>query len=130
MANQKKTPTKKPSTRKPQKKKTQYADGKDDRKNVAKTIESLLEVRSRDPFHVANGGDFEEAVTSMNLTEMQEIAVQAGVFPSGTRATLRNKLLKEYQNRAQGIYGAPGGTKPIVDPKSEKAKKLLKLLNE
>jgi hypothetical protein len=130
MATRKKSTTKKAATRKPKEKQTQYADGKDDRKNIAKTIESLLEVRSRDPFRVTSGENFEEVVTSMSLTDMQEIAVQAGVFPSGTKATLRNKLIKEYQNRVQGIYGAPGGTKPIVDPGSERAKKLLKLLNE
>ena len=66
----------------------------------------------------------------MGLTELQEVAVQAGVFPSGTKATLKNKLIKEYQNRSQGIYGTPGSTKTIVEPNSEKAKKLMKLLNE
>ena len=130
MATRKKNTTKKSTTRKSTKKETQFADGKDNRKDTAKTIESLLEVRKRDPFHVASGENFEEAVQSMGLTEMQEIAVQAGVFPSGTKTTLKNKLIKEFQNRAQGIYGPQGSTKPIADPGSEKAKKLIRLLNE
>lgn len=133
MANKKKPINKKTTPSKAKKKPTEFADGREsnaDRASKAKTIESLLEVRKRDPFHVASGEKFEDAVGSMGLTELQEVAVQAGVFPSGTKATLKNKLVKEYQNRSQGIYGAPGSTKTIVDPKSEKAKKLIKLLNE
>ena len=47
---------------------------------------------------VASGESFDEAVHSMNLSQLQEIAVSAGVFPSGTKTT-KNKLLKEYDNR-------------------------------
>ena len=133
MANQKKTTTKKKTPSKAKKQVTQFADGREsiaDRETKAKTIESLLEVKSRDPFHVASGEQFEDAVSSMGLTELQEVAVQAGVFPSGTKATLKNKLTKEYQNRNQGIYGTQGSTQTILESKSERAKKLLKLLNE
>ena len=88
----KKTASKKATTKK---KEMQYADGRDDRRDVAKTVEELMAVKKRDPFAVASGEAFEEAVTSMSLSQMQEIAVKSGVFPSGTKATLRNKLLKE-----------------------------------
>jgi len=123
--------------RKIEKKKTtkktmQYADGKaiDNRKDVAKTVEELMGVKSKNPFHVASGESFEEAVKTMGLSQLQEIAVNAGVFPSGTKTTLKNKLIKEYENRTQGRYGASTQTKPIVDPNSQKAKDILRIINE
>lgn len=121
-----KTASKKTAVKKP----TQYADGKDDRAAVAKTVEELMAVKTRDPFKVSSGESFDEAVSHMSLSELQEIAVKAGVFPSGTKATLKNKLLKEYDNRTQGRYGASSKTEPIVDPKSKQAKDILKIINE
>jgi len=127
MATNKRKTTKKPTNEKPM----QYADGKEvsSRKKLAKTVEELMSVKSRDPFSVASGEKFDEAVTSMSLSQLQEIAVNAGVFPSGTKATLKNKLLKEYENRTHGRYGAASSSKPIVDPNSARAKKILKILN-
>ena len=126
MANSKRKTTKRKTTTKPM----QYADGKDNRKEVAKTVEELMSVDTRDPFRLASGESFEDAVTNMSLSELQEIAVKSGVFPSGTKATLRNKLLKEFENRTQGRYGASTQSKPIVDPKSKKAKEILRIINE
>jgi len=126
MATRKRT-TKKKVT----KKVTQYADGKDEsRKDVAKTVEELMAIKTRDPFSVASGEAFEDAVGTMSLSQLQEIAVKSGVFPSGTKATLKNKLLKEYDNRTSGRLGAASKTQPIVDPKSQKAKNILKIINE
>ena len=128
MATNKRKTTKKTTKKKPM----QYADGKvaDNRKDLAKTVEELMGVKSRDPFKVASGESFEEAVTSMSLSQLQEIAVNAGVFPSGTKATLKNKLLKEYENRTHGRYGASTNSKPIVDPNSKKARDILRIINE
>ena len=128
MATNKRKTTKKTNNEKPM----QYADGKvaDNRKDLAKTVEELMGVQSRDPFKVASGESFTEAVTSMSLSQLQEIAVNAGVFPSGTKATLKNKLLKEYENRTHGRYGASTNSKPIVDPNSQKARDILRIINE
>lgn len=126
MANSKRKTTKRKTTTKPM----QYADGKDNRKAVAKTVEELMSVDTRDPFQLASGESFEDVVATMSLSELQEIAVKSGVFPSGTKATLRNKLLKEFENRTQGRYGASTQSKPIVDPKSKKAKEILRIINE
>lgn len=128
------TNKRKTSTRKQAKNKKpiQYADGKvaDNRQDLAKTVEELMSVKSRDPFKLASGENFAEAVAGMNLSQLQEIAVNAGVFPSGTKATLKNKLLKEYENRTHGRYGASTTSKPIVDPNSQTAKDILRIINE
>ena len=123
---------KRKSTKKSTKKSMQYADGKisENRKDLAKTVEELMGIKSRDPFKLASGERFDEAVASMSLSQLQEIAVEAGVFPSGTKTTLKNKLMKEYENRTHGRYGASTQSKPIVDPKSQKAKDILRIINE
>lgn len=123
---------KKTGTKASTKKQMQYADGKntDDRKDVAKTVEQLMSVNKRDPFQLASGENFEDAVSTMSLSELQEIAVHAGVFPSGTKATLKNKLIKEYENRINGKYGASTSSKPIVNPDSKKAQDILRIINE
>lgn len=126
MANSKRKTNKRKTTTKPM----QYADGKDNRKAVAKTVEELMSVDTRDPFQLASGESFEDVVATMSLSELQEIAVKSGVFPSGTKVTLKNKLLKEFENRTQGRYGASTQSKPIVDPKSKKAKEILRIINE
>ena len=126
MANSKRKTNKRKTTTKPM----QYADGKDNRKAVAKTVEELMSVDTRDPFQLASGESFEDVVATMSLSELQEIAVKSGVFPSGTKVTLKNKLLKEFENRTQGRYGASTQSKPVVDPKSKKAKEILRIINE
>jgi hypothetical protein len=127
MATNKKKTTKQHSKKKPM----QYADGRNEsRQDVAKTVEDLMSVKTRDPFKLPAGENFEEAISSMSLSQLQEIAVKAGVFPSGTKVTLKNKLLKEYENISHGRYGSSTKSKPIVDPKSQKAKDILKIINE
>lgn len=123
------------ATRKTKKQKskkiTQYADGRaDNRGNLAQTVEQLMSVKPKDPFRLASGENFADAASNLSLSELQEIAVQAGVFPSGTKATLKNKLLKEYENITHGRYGSSSSSKTIVDPQSDQAKKILKIINE
>ena len=109
--------------------KMEIADGKSDIEK-AENLESLIGVAKRDPFSLASGADFESSLNSMNLTEMQEIAVRAGVFPSGTKTTLKGKLLKEYKSRAMGKYKKVKVEKQSIDPSSKAADDLLKLINE
>ena len=128
MTKKKTTPKKRGRPRKKQPE-MEVADGKSDIEK-AESLESLIGVAKRDPFSLANGSDFEGSLNSMNLTEMQEVAVRAGVFPSGTKTTLKGKLLKEFKARAMGKYKKAKVEKPSIDPSSKAADDLLKLINE
>lgn len=128
----KKSPAKKTAAKKPQEKKEmEYADGKVAEGDLqkARNLEQLLTVNTKSPFSTADGSDFEDSLASMSFTDMQELAVRAGVFPSGSRTTLKNKLIKEYKARALGQYRKGQVTRPSLDPKSKRAKDLLKLIN-
>ena len=68
----------------------------------------------------------------MNLSQMQELAVKASVFPSGNKTSLKNKLKREFKTR----FGDSGNTRlnsqseaPIVDPDSDLAKRIMDILN-
>ena len=92
-------------------------------------IRSMTEIPVDNSFGVRTQSEFERLIEGAQLTQLQEMAVKAGVFPSGTKVTLKNKLRKAFAKTS-----LPGPnvqmTKPIVDPNSEKGKSILKLLQE
>ena len=92
-------------------------------------VRRMTEFAPENSFGVRSESEFENLIETAQLTQLQEMAVKAGVFPSGTKPTLRNKLRKAFQKTKR-----PGSnvqvTKPIVDPNSEKGKSVLKLMQE
>ena len=116
------------------KKEMEYTDGKDHLKEEtaeARNLEDLLGFPETNPFGVSSAEDFDEKIEELSLTELQEMAVNAGVFPSGTKALLKNKLRKSFgQYTHGGSRKVVQITKPIVDPDSKQGKELLKLMQE
>lgn len=108
----------------------QVADGKTDLEEI-RNLEKIMGVQQINPFKTNNLEIFQEDLSSMNLTDMQRLAVKAGLLPSGNRSMLKNKLLKEFKARS---YGGKGNsvmvTKPMVDPESEQGKKLIELMKK
>jgi len=108
----------------------QVADGKTDLEEI-RNLEKIMGVHQINPFKTNDLEIFQENLASMNLTDMQRLAVKAGLLPSGNRSMLKNKLLKEFKARS---YGGKGNsvmvTKPMVDPESEQGKKLIELMKK
>ena len=118
-------------TQKKQTKPMEFADGKDHLKEEseeAKNLESILGDNEPSPFGTSNASEFESSLDGMSITEMQELAVNAGVFPSGTKLTLKNKLTKAFKQYSLGSNKVVQVTKPIVDPESPEGKALLDLI--
>jgi hypothetical protein len=108
----------------------EFADGKDhlrEETSEARSIESILQTRTAGPFETESISDFKDNLEGMTLTEMQELAVKAGVFPSGTKITLKSKLVKAFCQHSQGSMNVVQVTRPIVDPNSEQGKAFLRL---
>tara|TARA_Y100000356_G_C11240876_1_gene280863 strand:+ start:203 stop:622 length:420 start_codon:yes stop_codon:yes gene_type:complete len=97
----KKKKTTKSSASKTQEKEMIFADGKaaEDRHKLACDIEEILGTTPSNPFGTTSASVFEEKLSGMNLTQMQELAVKASVFPSGNKTTLKNKLKKDFVQR-------------------------------
>lgn len=132
MTKRKKTNSKKDQS-KPDKKITEFSDGKnhiEEEANYAKSLEDMIGRKQRNPFGAQSLEEFEGSLANMQLTQMQELAVKAGVFPSGTKVTLKSKLIKAYRQQAQGASRVVQVTKPIVEPGSQKEKDILKILKQ
>ena len=109
----------------------EFAHGKNNKSELdeIERVRKLTEIPPENSFGVRTESEFENLIESSQLTQLQEMAVKAGIFPSGTKPTLKNKLRKAFQKTKK-----PGSnvqiTKPIVDPNSEKGKSLIKLMQE
>ena len=127
----KKTQTKK-TTKKQQLAEMQVADGKggDDLEKI-RDLERIMGIHQVNPFRTNTLEVFQENLAGMNLTDMQRLAVKAGLLPSGNKTALKNKLLKEFKARTQGGKGhSIMVTRPIVDPDSPEGIKLAKLMKK
>ena len=133
----KKTTTKKKTTKKANKKPIEdmeMADGRvEDKHKLSTDIEAILSMRGNNPFGTIDTEEFDEKVGEMNLSQMQELAVKASVFPSGNRTTLKNKLKREFKTKFGVDTDAPRfmsqTERPILDPDSAKAKEIMDILN-
>lgn len=95
----------------------------------AKELEEILGIKKMNPFKTSDVRVLEEKMSAMNLTDLQALAVKAGVFPSGNTRVLKNKLRKAFK--------ALGGTatvqiteKPFIDPTDPKNKDIVDLYNQ
>ena len=82
----------------------QYTDGKvsqaSSEKQRLRDLEEVLNPGgSFTPYKARNEDDFDKEMLDMSIPELQSLAVELGVFPSGNRTTLKNKLKKEFKNR-------------------------------
>ena len=130
-----KTTSKKKTVRKSAKKadkEMEFADGKvEDAHKISTGIEEILAVRGHNPFGTTNYDNFEESVAEMNLSQMQEMAVKASIFPSGNKSTLKNKLKREFKHKFGGgsLKFSSQTEAPVIDPDSKIAKDIMDILN-
>lgn len=68
----------------------------------SKALDQILGMRQSNPFKSESLSDFEESLRGKNLTDLREIAVTAGIFPSGNPTILRKKLIKGFQDFMKG----------------------------
>lgn len=102
------------------KKDIMYTDGKShavDEKSKLRDLEEVLNpLASHNPFKAKSREQFDGRMADMTLPELQSLAVEVGVFPSGNRTTLKNKLKKEFANVVFAGKGRVMQTeKPILD---------------
>ena len=104
MAQRKRTSKSKATSKRTAKKKLDnlnVVDGKAQDIAKIKELQELMGIKQSNPFGVTTASDLEQKMDDMNLSDLQALAVKAGLFPSGSRLTLKNKLLKEF-------YSTPG----------------------
>jgi hypothetical protein len=116
------------------KKPVEFSDGVDHlaaEASEARSLEDLMGFKEINPFGVSSAEEFDTTIEELQLSNLQELAVKAGVFPSGTKATLKTKLRKAFNQYTHGgARKVVQMTKPIADPESEEGKNLLKIMQE
>ena len=126
--------------RAPRRKKTKLdaldqAHGKDERHEAAvtkaKELEELLGIKDVNPFGTTIISDFEDKLQDLPMVDLQALAVKTGVFPNGTRRSLRNKLIRAFQeyNKASMVIPPPQPI-GIQNQDSEAYKEARRLMQE
>lgn len=72
---------------------------------LAKDLNHILGLNKKNPFGTDSEVQLIESLSSMNLTDMRELAVSAGIFPSGNRTVLKKKILKGFSSYSRGSSG-------------------------
>lgn len=122
--------TKKPKS--PQKKFKNVIDGKQalcQNQDELRGLEEILNPK-KPKFATGSVADFKQKISTMNLVDLQSLAVTAAIFPSGNRAVLKTKLIKEFNKvNAGGKGNTVHITQPILDQSklSEEDKKLFRI---
>lgn len=93
--------SKKAASNKDKLKELNYIDGKKTVEQIKK-LEKLVGIRETNPYGTTSLEVLEAKMADMNMWELQEFAVKVGVFPSGTRTSLKSKLCKEFEAYNKG----------------------------
>ena len=82
-----------------------YLDGKHTVEQIEE-LEKLVGIKEVNPYGTTSLEVLEARMSEMNMWELQEFAVKAGVFPSGTRTSLKSKISKEFTayNKGKGRH--------------------------
>jgi hypothetical protein len=124
----------KPKSKKEKLNKLTQTNGKvyeDEDTKKTRKLEQILDVAVTNPFGTSSVKVFEENLANMNLSEMKEVAVRAGIFPSGNQTMLKNKLKKAFKaaNPDQLQVIIDKGPPIELNPENPKHKQLIDYLN-
>ena len=111
----------------------QQTNGKsyEDQVARARELEDILGVAQINPFKTNDKRVFAEMLQDMNLTDLQSFAVKVGVFPSGNKTVLRNKIKRAFESSLHGKGSVQIMGEPMqLDPKNPKHKELIDYLKD
>jgi len=96
----------------------------------AKELEDLLGIPKINPFKTNDKRVFQEMLQDMNLTDLQAFAVKVGVFPSGNKTVLKNKIKRAFDSSLYGKGSVQIMGEPMkLDPKNPTHKEVIDYLN-
>jgi len=112
----------------------QVADGKDSMAqsiDEVKDLEQLLGVQQSNPFRTTSEAVLTERMNEMTLTDLQGLAINVGILPSGNKLNLKTKIMKAFKSHGGAGAGYNiGFQRPLVDPGSKAADDILKISRE
>lgn len=110
------------------------ADGKvhvDPDIQKVKQLEEILGIKKSNPFGTSNIDIFREKLSEMTIVDMQHMCEKVGIFASGSRQEIREKLLREFKSTNKGtISMLIENPSLVLDPNNPKHKATIKILKE
>lgn len=110
------------------------ADGKinkDSDIEKLKNLEEILGVRKMNPFGTTNMDIFLERLNEMTNIDLQHLCERVGIFASGSRMQIKEKLIREFKSFNKGSLSmtvqAPAFELDPTNPAHKEALKNLKL---
>ena len=122
-----------PKKEKPQLESLQQTNGKsyDEKVARAKELEQIMGLQKMSPFKTNDPEAFEEMLEDMNLTDLQAMAVKVGIFPSGNKTVLKNKIKRSFKASLTGQGSVTLMGKPLeLDPNNPTHKEVLDYLRD
>ena len=96
-----------------------------------KKLEEILGIKKSNPFGTSNIEIFREKLKEMTLIDLQHMCEKIGIFASGSRQDIRDKLLREFKSTNKGtISMLVQNPSLILDPNNPQHQKTLKILRE
>jgi hypothetical protein len=94
-------------------------------------LEEILGVKKVNPFGTYNVEIFKERLSDMTNLDLQNLCEKIGVFASGSRMQIKEKLLREFKSVSRGTISMTNESPSIkLDPSNALHKKTLKILGE
>lgn len=94
-------------------------------------LEEILGVKKVNPFGTYNLEVFKEQLSDMTNLDLQNLCEKVGIFASGSRMQIKEKLLREFKSVARGTISMTNESPSIkLDPNDPLHKRTLKILGE
>lgn len=110
------------------------ADGKihtDPDIEKVKKLEEILGIKKMNPFGTSNIDVFKEKLNEMAIVDLQHMCEKVGIFASGSRQQIKEKLLREFKSTNKGtISMLVQNPSLVLDPNNPQHQKTLKILRE
>lgn len=110
------------------------ADGKiteDPDITKVKELEEILGIKKMNPFGTTNIDIFKERLSEMANVDLQHMCEKIGLFASGSRQELKEKLLREFKSTNKGsISMTVQNPSLVLDPNNPQHKETIKILKE
>ena len=69
---------------------------------LAHDINEIMGLNKKNPFGVSSAEELDQKLQGMNLTDLRELAVGAGIFPNGNKTLLKKKIIKGFTAHTKG----------------------------
>ena len=110
------------------------ADGKiteDPDITKVKELEEILGIKKMNPFGTTNIDIFKERLSEMTNIDLQNLCERVGIFASGSRQQIKEKLVREFKSVNKGSLSMTvQGPSVTLDPNNPQHKQTLKILGE